>query len=54
MMIKFETDQASGYCLTKCPHGVGCMVNSVVCCRCSHNFGVSEITGYLKCTGGRK
>jgi len=54
MRVKFETDQESGYCLTKCPYGIDCYVNSVACCKCVFNFGLSEVTGYLKCVGERK
>lgn len=54
MRVKFEMDHNTGYCLTPCPHGVDCMVNSVTCCKCVHNFGLSEVTGYLKCSGDRK
>lgn len=51
--LKFEMDEA-GYCLTKCPHGVDCMVNSLACCKCVYNFGINSSTGLLRCTGGRR
>lgn len=49
--IEFKQETETGYCLTKCPYGRGCYVNSVTCSECIHNFGVTDTI--LKCTGHR-
>jgi len=50
--IIFEENKDTGYCLTKCPWGRDCYVNSLSCSECMHNFGVVR-DGVLKCSGCR-
>ena len=46
-------DIESGYCLTKCPYGIDCYVNSQACTKCVHHFGLAEGMPYIRCTGER-
>lgn len=50
--VEFKQEIDSGYCLTKCPYGRDCMVNSVECTKCIHHYGATDTI--LKCTGHRR
>lgn len=51
LIVEFE-QLDNGICLTRCPHGVKCMVNSMTCEACQCNWGLKEYKK-LKCTGHR-
>lgn len=50
MLVYFEQKE-NGVCLTPCPFGVECMVNSLACTQCHYHFGMSEKK--VKCAGER-
>lgn len=55
LTVEFEmSSEISGVCLTPCPHGKDCKVNSVTCTKCEHYFGlVDGCENIIKCTGAR-
>lgn len=58
MKIQFEEIPESGHCLTPCPYGRDCMVNSMACSKCIHYFGLARDknsikSNFIKCTGHR-
>ena len=55
LTVEFEMSESiEGLCLTLCPHGKNCKVNSMVCEECEHYFGlVDGSTNIIKCTGAR-
>lgn len=56
-IIEFKQNEYTGHCLTKCPYGKDCYVNSFACSECIHNGGnVIKQRGRkkhnaIKCTG---